>query len=111
MHKWQEQLLNGMRKGELCIWTGGRQAGKSQLTQYMANWQELMREKYPYRKLNQVPVDGVMWYTVQCNSEAANWLRDRQGTDCYEHIDQSWHSERNTFDVSEALYLQLGLKY
>lgn len=112
MHPWQEQMLNGIRKGELCIWASGRQTGKSQLTRYMAEWQELMAEKIPYKKIDQSTVDGVMWYTVKCNSEVARWLRDNQNVNyCYEHIEPSWHVERNTFDVSEALYIQLGLKF
>lgn len=111
IHPWQKQILNGIRKGEMCIWAGGRQTGKSQIARYMADWQELMGEKYPYRKLTQAPVDGVMWYTIKCNSEVANWLRDHQGDHCYEHVDQSWHVERQTFDVSETMYIQIGLKW
>ena len=112
IHPWQQRIFNGIRTGELCVWTGGRQVGKSQLTQYMADWRELMGEKYPYRKLTQAPVDGTMWYTVKCNSEVARWLRDNQDVNhCYEHIEPSWHVERNTFDISEALYIQLGLKW
>jgi hypothetical protein len=117
LHPWQSKLLTdfqagGFKPGELMIISAGRQTGKSQITRYMADWQELMGEKYPYRKLTQSPVDGQMWYTIRCNSEVARWLRDNQDVNhCYEHIDPSWQVERNTFDVSETVYIQLGLKF
>jgi hypothetical protein len=109
LHPWQQEMLkkmSGFKKGELCLWTAGRQTGKSTITQYMAQWQELMGEKYPYRRLTQAPVDGQMWYTVRCNSEVAKWLRDSQGISSYYA-----HPERNVFDVCEAVYIQMGLKF
>jgi hypothetical protein len=115
--EWQKNLWaalsgSGVKPGELMITFAGRQTGKSQIAQYMADWQELMGEKYPYRKLTQSPVDGQMWYTIRCNSEVARWLRDNQDVNhCYEHIDPSWQVERNTFDVSESMYIQIGLKF
>jgi hypothetical protein len=101
----------GVKPGEFVIYTG-RNSGKSHLIRYMAQWQELMGEKIPYKKLDQSLVDGKTWYTIKCNSEVARWLRDRlDHNSCYEHIAQSWHVERNTFDICESVYIQLGLKF
>lgn len=117
MHPWQERLIidlesGGIKPGEMMVMMGGRRTGKSHIVQYMAQWQEFMGEKIPYKKLDQSLVDGETWYTVKCNSEVARWLRDNQDVNCcYEHIEPSWQVERNTFDVSEAMYIQIGLKF
>ena len=112
LHDYQLKMLNGFKNGEMMIISSGRQTGKSHWNKIVADWQELMGEKIPYKKIDQSLVDGAVWYTVKCNSEVGRWLRDRQDNNsCYEHIDQSWHVERNTFDVCESVYIQLGLKF
>lgn len=67
----------------------------------------------PYRKVDSVLVDGNRWYTVKCNKEVATWIRTLPGehTQWYEHLDSTWYIHKNKFDITEQVYMQIGLKW
>lgn len=66
-----------------------------------------------YRKVDSVLVDGVRWYTIKCKEEIASWIRSLPGehTQWYEHLDQQWYIHKNKFDITEKIYMQIGLKW
>mgnify|MGYP000718105426 FL=1 len=70
-------------------------------------------EVFPYRKIDSVLVDGNRWYTIKCNKEVAAWIRTLPGehTQWYEHLDSSWYINTNKFDITEQVYMQIGLKW
>ena len=112
MYDYQKKFIEAMstRPGkELVIVSSGRQTGKSIL--YNQMFKVIMEN--PYTKLTTSNVDGNPWYTVKCNEEVAAYIRAQSGQDnrWYEHIDQNWYIHKNTFDVCEEIYIQIGLKF
>ena len=110
VHPWQEDMLKkmeGIRKGEMFVISAGRQAGKSQLNELYHLWQQQVDftfEAYGDSTL----VDGEPWYQIGCNGEVARWIRTQDESQWYEHSGVRY---RNLFDVSEQLYLMLGMKW
>lgn len=115
LQKYQIDLIQKMiqYKGRGTLQVTGRQSGKSTLNQQLALYQMMMAELTPYTKLSTAEVDGAPWYTVKCNKEVAEFVRNQPGKDThwYEHLDHNWYIHKNMFDINEALYIQIGLKF
>ena len=118
MYPWQEKLAdavsNGIGAGEITVMTSGRSVGKSTYSQVVKEWNEMLRERIPYKTVGSSTVDGVAWYTVKCNSKVAEWIRQQPRLNrWYEHRGDggAWYVVGDVFDVHEALYLQIGLKF
>lgn len=60
-------------------------------------------------------VDSVLWYTVACRKEVAQWIRtnyaDQENQGWFQHIDQRGYISTNIFDVNEHIYTTLVLKW
>ena len=55
-------------------------------------------------------VDGVMWYTIACTSEVADWIRTQDRSQYYSHTPPVYAKVYgNVFDLHRNLYLMLGL--
>ena len=116
MNDWQTDLFKtflGMTQGEMYTITAGRGIGKSQLNQYVANWQAIFAEEEygPVVKVvDNALVDGEPWYTIQCHKAPAAWIRQqRKESQWYEHPEERFFP--SMFDVSEPLLIQLRLKF
>ena len=105
--------LEGAKPGEMFVISSGRQLGKSTYRQYSELYQMMMAELTPYKKITSAEVDGKPWYTIKCNDAVSAFIRTQTGEDTrwYEHIDANWYVHKNMFDVSEELYIQVGLKF
>lgn len=120
LHDYQKDLWaaisgSGVKPNELQIIFSGRQSGKSMINQYLNNWSSIMGENIPvpaFSKIDKSKVDGVPWYTIKCKPEVSQWIRSRPNQDqWHEHIDSQWYMYKDTFDVCESIYIQLGLKF
>lgn len=113
LQDYQKKLINGFAKGEITVITAARQTGKSTYNQYAQQWAEMMTPQAPFRKMSQTLVDGKPWYTIKCNTTVGEFIRNQpgQGTRWYEHIDTNWYVHKTMFDISEELYIQVGLKF
>lgn len=96
----------GFKPGTLVMHVAKTRTGKS-------DYYNMMWKQKPFIKIDSALVDGSQWYTVDCNKEVAEWVRGlpNPDVDWYEHIDQDWMLHKNKFDVSERVYLQIGLKW
>lgn len=81
---------------EIIIFAGHRGTGKS-------------RYFTKFKVYAQATVDGATRYTVGCNSEISDWIRDQDKTLFHKHIDVTWR--RPIFDLHETLYSMLVLKW
>lgn len=118
MNDWQKNLCNeimlgGITKGELIVMTAGRGVGKSQLNQYITQWQSIFgdQEYGPVIEIvDSALVDDEPWYTIQCHKTPAAWIRQqRKQGQWYEHPQERFF--KDMFDVSEPLLIQLRLKF
>jgi|LauGreDrversion4_2_1035121.scaffolds.fasta_scaffold96890_4 hypothetical protein len=109
----QQQILDGFRKGELNVISSGRQTGKSLVNQYIQQWEDMQETIAPKHMLMaKALVDGEMWYTIRCHREISNWIRTQPEKDSwYEHIDSKWMHHRDEFDISEEFYMLMVLKF
>jgi hypothetical protein len=110
MPPWQQDLwaaLAGSDPREMKIYMGGRQVGKSVMAQM---WNIMFTE---CEIIDRATVDGAQMYTIQCNREIANWIRQQPGNNSqwYEHIDHNWVVDRTKYDVTEDFYLMLKLRF
>lgn len=115
MHEWQKQILKklqGKTVGEMNIIMNGRNVGKSYMAQM---WNQMQTEPPPppHEIISKSTVDDRMWYTIRCNRDIANWIRQSPGEDSqwYQHIDHNWIMDRTMFDVHEEFYMMLKLKW
>jgi hypothetical protein len=110
MQSWQADMLKkmeGIRHGEMFVISAGRQTGKSQLNllyQQYQQWQNVGFETHGGATL----VDGEPWYQISCTNVIARWIRTQDKTQWYEDPGVRY---RSMFDVSEQLYLMLGMKW
>ena len=56
-------------------------------------------------------VDGVLWYTVNCRTDVANWVRQQDSAQWVEHINYNMSDLCNTFDMHSELYAYLKLTW
>ena len=68
----------------------------------------------PYCLLDSAVVDGVEWYTVQCNESVGAWIRAQNSGLYYNHSTYGYHDayqlhSDNIFDIHRSLYIMLGL--
>ena len=102
----------GFKAGEMMVLTAGRNVGKSQMIQYMSNWNAIFGTTMPaFSKITGAIVDGEQWYTVQCRKDVSKWVRTLNKKHWYEHIDQRGYIDRNMFDMHEKLYTMLAVKF
>ena len=86
----------------------GRQLGKSV---YAQMWSEIL--KPPHEIISKATVDNSIWYTIKCNKQIADWIRQSPGenSEWYQHIDHNWVLDRTMFDIHEEFYMMLKLKW
>lgn len=74
MPNWQKDLVTGIRKGEMTIYMGGRQTGKSQLAAYSRLFNDIMsgNSKMLDMQLSEGTVYGSRYYTIE--PIGGNWL-------------------------------------
>lgn len=112
LYDYQKQLLTGFKPGELSIWYGGNQTGKSTVMKIMKNHMYgTMTKPAEFTKHCEAIVDGVTWYTVGCSKDASTWIRTQPKELWYEHFDKDWYFSLNRFDMHEKLYIMLGLRW
>lgn len=119
MYQWQqdifEKISQGANNGEMITITSGRGVGKSDWNRVVKEWTDMLEQRRTsYKMLDKSIVDGAMWYTVKCNSKVAEWIRSQPRLNrWYEHRADggAWYIIGDVFDVHEALYLQIGLKF
>lgn len=99
--------LKGYKPGELVLFTGGRQIGKSHITQM---YREII-DTPSFIKDQGTLVDGVPWYVVKCKKEVAAWIRTQDSSMWYEHIDSQWFVYKDRFDVHEKLVTMISIKF
>ena len=99
----------GFKKGELMLFTAGRQTGKSMLNQMYGSMtvQKIRNTKFVINA--KAEVDGATWYTVSCNKEISEWLRDQPKEWQYEALAHGWVLSQ--FDIHEKLYTLLALRW
>jgi hypothetical protein len=88
------------------IYISGRKIGKSTLSQFW-NATELLAKVPKYVDLTSAEVDGRRWYSISCNKEVAEWVK-QQPKDQWQPFLFDRH---NAFDVHEELYVMLKLKW
>jgi predicted ATP-dependent serine protease len=116
LHSYQQALLDkisggGFKHGEMTLFSGGRQMGKSTINQYINQWQDMQDIQEPKHEIIvSAEVDGEPWHTIKCKPEISKWIRTHTDS-WYEHIDARWYLHRNMFDISEELYMLLVLKF
>lgn len=110
---WAALSGSGVKASELTIISSGRQMGKSTYKQYAQQWfDEMDQSAPPFKKIDSATVDGDPWYTVKCRPEVSRWIRSQPANSrWHEHIDTNWYIYRDTFDVCEQVYVELGLKF
>lgn len=106
---WQKNLFDGFKPGEMMIISAGRNTGKSQMSQYLNQWESIFMP--PFRKTTSAVVDGETWHTVRCDTQVGKWIRTQDPKFWHEHIDQNWMVYKNTFDIHEKIYTMLGVKF
>jgi trehalose-6-phosphatase len=108
MCPWQERLLNDLVKSrhELVIIASGRGVGKSIVREQYMEWKKLFGNNGVARLQGPLMVNGKPWYVVNCGQSAAQWLRQQDKNQWCEH-----EGTLHVFDVSEELYIMLGLKW
>jgi hypothetical protein len=119
LNQWQQDIFDkishGAKNGKIMTITSGRQVGKSDWNRVVEEWNDMLEQRrLSYKMLDKSTVDGAMWYTIRCNSQVAKWIRSQPQTlGWYEHsiATGAWCGVDNVFDVHEALYLQIGLKF
>jgi len=76
--KYQEQLITGMRKGEITVMMAGRQTGKSQMAAYARMFNDIMagNAKVSDMVLSEGKIYGARYYTVE--PIGGNWLEMEQ---------------------------------
>jgi hypothetical protein len=107
---WQVDMLKkmeGIRKGEMFVISSGRQSGKSMLNTVYQQWVDTGRANFETHGGSTL-VDGHPWYQISCSAEVARWIRTQEKTQWYEEPTVRY---RSLFDVSEQLYLMLGMKW
>lgn len=64
LYPWQQQILSGIRPGELTVISAGRQMGKSYVNSLLQNWYARMREAHkPTLKWQRLPGLKLQAYT------------------------------------------------
>jgi hypothetical protein len=119
LNQWQQDIFDkishGAKNGKIMTITSGRQVGKSDWNRVVEEWNDMLEQRrLSYKMLDKSAVDGVMWYTIKCNSKVAEWIRSQPRLNrWYEHRSDggAWYVIGGVFDVHEALYLQIGLKF
>jgi len=116
LYDYQKQLLTGFKPGELSIWYGGNQTGKSMVMKIMKNHMYgTMAKPAEFTKHSEAIVDGDTWYNVGCSKEASIWFRkqfaEQEDKMWHEHIDEQWYFRLNRFDMHEKLYTMLILRW
>lgn len=110
-------VTGGIPVGEMMIFAGGRQTGKSTMTYQMlkSRYYE-MNKQQPIRTLDKFALDGATWYTVHCRpSTIGEWVQE-QDPDmwCRHHNTGALRFEYPTFsnyNIHEDLYSLLLLKW
>ena len=110
-------VTGGIPVGEMMIFAGGRQTGKSTMTYQMlkSRYYE-MNKQQPIRTLDKFALDGATWYTVHCRpSIIGEWVQE-QDPDmwCRHHNTGELRFEYPTFNnynMHEDLYSMLLLKW
>lgn len=74
LNPWQQQMVTGMKKGEMTIMMGGRQTGKSQMNAYARMFNDIMNSNKPVSDLllSEGKVYGARYYTVE--PVGGSWL-------------------------------------
>ncbi len=116
IHPWQlnmlDKIMTGVKHGELMVVSPGRQLGKSTINKMIYDHESMMLEAVPFKNAGKAMVDGEMWYTIKCNTRVAEWIRTfPEKGNWYEHVDTNWYVHKSMFDITEQLYIQLGLKF
>ena len=93
-------IIGGYKPGELVVFAGGRRTGKSMINQ--------MVTLPKFSITDQAQVDGATWYTVFCNYEVSDWLRNQNKEWYYQAPSTAFWSK---FDIHEKLYTVLALKW
>ena len=110
LKSWQMDLLKklngGYKPGEMTIISSARRTGKSYYNEFMTNWNEI--HNITIKKIGQAVVDNSVWFSVQCNTEAAKWIRNQNKDFWYEHSNAKVFS---VFDIHEKLYTLLQLRF
>lgn len=103
----------GFKAGEMMVLTAGRNTGKSQIMQYMSNWNAIFGEPTPAFTVVDAgtKVDGEPWCTVKCRKDVSAWVRTMDNKNWYEYIDQRGYMDSNIFDMNEKLYTMLAIKF
>lgn len=101
--------LKGYKPGELAVFMGGRQTGKSMYYQYATAMKEA--EMPVFTASDKTLVDNVPWYVVKCKKNVAAWIRDQDRSLWYEHIDKNWYVYKDRFDVHEQLLTMMSIKF
>lgn len=91
--------------------TAARGTGKSTINQYMSNWDNLFKVQPKFEIIASALVDGEQWHTVKCAKEVSAWVRTKNESQWYEHIDQRGYMHGNIFDMDARLYTMLGVKF
>lgn len=83
MHKWQKDLINGFKPGEMVVMSAGRQTGKSQMAEYMKMFYQMYYQEVPSLELSDGKVFDQPYYTVQPKGipwyEMEPWCRETFG--------------------------------
>jgi hypothetical protein len=111
MHNWQKDLwagLTGSDPREMKIIMGGRQIGKSVMSQM---WNQAFNDGEYHTVIDKAMVDNSQWYTVKCSNKVSSWIKTQPKGMWHEHIDANWTLYKNTLDIHEKIYTMLQLKY
>lgn len=110
LQHWQEQILEGVKAGEMKVIYTGRQTGKSLMSQYLNQWSDIFETLPAFEKLDAETVDGKPWYTVACRKDVSAWVRQQPKDQWYEHKQQARH-QRGVFDMPESLFIIMSMKW
>lgn len=109
LHDFQKELFKGFSAGQLSVIAAGRGTGKSAIWDYHSMKTHKIFLGKPIKELATAEVDGMMWHTVECNTEPSRWLRTQKPEQWYEHSDARWPF--TTFDISDRLYTFMRIKF
>jgi hypothetical protein len=103
---WDKLSQGGFKHGEIMLLAAGRQTGKSMLNQMFRS----MTKRPDFQIYAQAQWAGATWYTVDCSSRTADWVRTQDKElwlRCYDHAGV----DPLRFGMHEKLYTLLALKW
>lgn len=112
-----QNISGGIHPGEMMIFAGGRQTGKSTLSYQMlkSRYYE-MSIKEQIQTLDKFALDGATWYTVHCRpSTISGWVQEQDPDMWCRHLNTGalrfGLPTFNNYNMHEELYSMLLLKW